>query len=74
MLEHTRIGSPNVGLEAAVQLSNLGPVQVKGLDISVSDTSAESGLLQGHANSTHRRLRGETGHACQYQLTQLTRS
>jgi hypothetical protein len=66
MLEHTRIRSANVGLEAGVQLPNLGPVQVKGLDISVSDAGAKSGLFQGHANRTHRRLRGETGHA--YQL------
>ena len=35
------------GLEAGVQLPNLGPVQVKGVEISVSDTSR---LLQGHAN------------------------
>jgi len=74
MLENTRIGGANVGLEAAVQLSNLRPVQIKGLDISISDTGAKSGLLQGRANSSHRRLRGETGHACQFLLAQLMRS
>ena len=74
MLEHTRIRGTDIGLEAGVQLPNLGPIQVEGLDISVSDTGAKSGLLQGHANCTHRRLRSETGHACQLPLAQLMRS
>ena len=45
------------GLDAGVQLPNLGTVQVKGLEISVSDTSR---LLQGHANDPHQGSRGES--------------
>ena len=58
MLEYTRIGSPNVCLEASVQLANLGPVEIKGLNICVSDTGAKSRLLQGHADGPHRGLGG----------------
>lgn len=63
MVEDTRVRGPNVGLEAAVQDANLAPVQVKSLDISVLDASAELGLLESGANGTHRGLRGQTGHA-----------
>lgn len=63
MIEHTRIGSPNIGLEALIQDSDLAPVEVQCLDIGVTDTCTKVALLKGGSDSTHGWLRGETGHA-----------
>lgn len=63
MVENTRVGGADVGLEATVQDTDLTPVEVEGLDVGVADTSTELGLLKSRANCTHRRLGGQTRHA-----------
>lgn len=61
MVEDTRVGCTNIGLEALVKLSNLGPVLVERLNVLVRDTSTQTGLLKSTADGTHGGLRGETG-------------
>ena len=41
VVEDSRVGSSNVGLEALVELSDLSPVLVEPLDVLVSDSSSE---------------------------------
>lgn len=60
VVEDTRVGSTNVGLEALVKLSNLGPVLVERLNVLIRDTSTQTGLLKSTADGTHGGLRGET--------------
>ena len=62
MREHTRIRSPNIRLEAAIELSDLCPVQIQSLNIIISDTSAKVSLLERGAYSTHGWLRSQTRH------------
>ena len=64
MIEDTRVCGANVGLEAGVEHTDLTPVKVESLNILISDTSAETGLLKSRANGSHWWLRGETGHTC----------
>jgi hypothetical protein len=63
MVKHTRVGRANVGLETAIQQSDLAPVLVQRLYVVVADTSSEVSLLERHAHCTHGRLRGQTRHA-----------
>lgn len=61
VVKDTRIGSADIGLEALVELSDLGPILVERLDVLVRDTSTQTGLLESTADGTHGRLRCETG-------------
>lgn len=63
MFEDGRVGCADVSFEAAVHHADLSPVQVESLDVFVTDTGTEVVLLQSSADGTHSRLRGETGHA-----------
>ncbi len=63
MCKHAGVGRSDIGLEATVQLSDLRPIQVQGLNICISDTSAKFGLLQSGAHGTHGWLRCESRHA-----------
>ena len=63
VVKYAGIRGADVGLKAAVEHADLAPIQIQCLDISISNARAQSGLLKGHTNSTHRRLRGQTGHA-----------
>ena len=71
MVEDRRVRSTNVGLEAAVEETNLAPVAVKSLDIVVADASSEVSLLESHANGAHGRLRRKTGHACRHKTLDI---
>lgn len=62
MVENGRVRGANVGLETAVEQANLAPIAVESLDIVVADTSSEVGLFESHADGTHGRLGGKTGH------------
>ena len=63
MIENAGIRCPYVRLEATVQHPDLTPVEIEGLDISVSDSGSQAGLFKCSRNSTHGGLRGQTGHA-----------
>lgn len=63
VVKDTRVGSADVGLEAAVEHADLTPVKVEGLDVLVADTGSKFGLLKRHTDGSHGRLRGQTGHA-----------
>lgn len=53
MVEDTRVGRSDVGLEALVELSDLGPVLVETLNVLVRDSGTEVGLLERGADGTH---------------------
>jgi hypothetical protein len=61
VVKDTRVRSADIGLEALVKHSDLGPVRVEGLNVFVRDTRAETGLLERDTDGTHGGLRGETG-------------
>lgn len=61
VVKDTRVGSSDIRFKGSVEDSNLGPVLVEGLDVFVRDTCAEASLFQGRDDSTHGRLRGQTG-------------
>ena len=63
MVEDGRVGSADVGLEAAVEHADLAPVQVQRLDISITDTSSKTSLLKSRGDGAHGWLRGKAGHA-----------
>jgi hypothetical protein len=63
MVEHTGIRCPYVRLEATVQHPDLTPVEVEGLDISVSNSGSEASLFERSGDGTHGGLRCQTGHA-----------
>jgi hypothetical protein len=63
MVENTGIRCPYVRLEATVQHPDLTPVEIEGLNISVSNSGSEAGLLKCSRDGTHGGLRGQTGHA-----------
>jgi len=63
VIEDTRVGAPDVGIEALVKSSNVRPVKVESLDVLVRDSGSELGLFKSGADSSHRRLRSSTRHA-----------
>ena len=58
MIEYAGVGSTNSGFKTTVQEPDLGPIEVKSLDVFITDARAQISLLQCHAHSTHGRLRG----------------
>jgi len=62
MVENTGVRRPYVCLETTVQHPDLAPVEVKGLDITVSDPSSKASLLECSRDSTHGGLRGQARH------------
>jgi hypothetical protein len=63
VIEDTGVRCPNVGVEAAVEDTDLTPVCVESLDVVVTNARSKGCLLEGHAHGTHRRLGGGSGHA-----------
>ena len=62
VIEDSRVGGPDVGLEAAVEGANGRPVEVESLDVLVTDSGTELGLLESGADGSHGGLRGHSRH------------
>lgn len=53
VIEDTGVRCSDICFKAAVKDSDLGPVQIEGLNVSISDAGSELRLLQRHADSAH---------------------